>query len=99
MTFWRSFAFVLSIIAIDVAVTDANRIPSTLDGPFDPVTVPYDVSLRGNAVDLPDTDPRVRRHVKGFEPEQISVSLSVSYDSVWISWITGSSSKSSLDSL
>ncbi|XWS31274.1 hypothetical protein CRYUN_Cryun23aG0063200 [Craigia yunnanensis] len=89
MTFWRSFAFALSIIAINVAFTDANRIPSTLEGPFDPVTVPYDVSLRGNAVDLPDTDPRVRRRVKGFEPEQISVSLSVSYDSVWISWVTG----------
>ncbi|XWS76088.1 hypothetical protein CRYUN_Cryun01aG0147100 [Craigia yunnanensis] len=75
MTFWRSFAFALFI---NVAVTDAKRIPSTLNGPFDSVTVPYDVSLRGNAVDLPDTDPRVRRRVKGFEPEQISVSLSPS---------------------
>ncbi|XP_021274973.1 purple acid phosphatase 15 isoform X2 [Herrania umbratica] len=93
MMFWRSFLLLLSIIAINdvvaVVVTNAKRIPSTLDGPFDPVTVPYDVSLRGNAVDLPDTDPRVRRRVKGFEPEQISVSLSVSYDSVWISWVTG----------
>ncbi|KAJ0052452.1 hypothetical protein Pint_01543 [Pistacia integerrima] len=35
------------------------------------------------------SDPRLRRRVKGFEPEQISVSLSTSYDSVWISWITG----------
>ncbi|KAF3456566.1 hypothetical protein FNV43_RR01220 [Rhamnella rubrinervis] len=33
-------------------------IPSTLDGPFKPVTVPLDKSLRGNAIDLPDTDPR-----------------------------------------
>ncbi|XVF21375.1 hypothetical protein REPUB_Repub12eG0085100 [Reevesia pubescens] len=89
MTFCRSFAFALFIVAINVAVADANRIPSTLDGPFDPVTVPYDVSLRGNAVDLPDSDPRVRRRVTGFQPEQISVSLSASYDSVWISWITG----------
>ncbi|OMO90735.1 hypothetical protein CCACVL1_07306 [Corchorus capsularis] len=85
-TFWLSFAFALSIVAL----TDASgRIPSTLDGPFDPVTIPYDVSLRGYAVDLPDTDPRVRRRVKGFEPEQVSVSLSASYDSVWISWVTG----------
>jgi hypothetical protein len=45
--------------------------------------------LRGNAVDLPDADPRVRRRVKGFQPEQISLSLSATYDSVWISWITG----------
>ncbi|KAI3925951.1 hypothetical protein MKW98_028087 [Papaver atlanticum] len=64
-------------------------IPTTLDGPFDPVTVPFDENLRGHAVDLPDTDPRVQRNVTGFEPEQISVSLSVSYDSVSISWITG----------
>ncbi|KAM4070601.1 hypothetical protein ACB094_12G177500 [Castanea mollissima] len=67
------------------------NIPSTLDGPFKPVTVPFDESLRGNAVDLPDSDPRVKRRVKGFEPEQISISLSAHYDSVWISWITGES--------
>ncbi|KAK4573913.1 hypothetical protein RGQ29_031741 [Quercus rubra] len=66
-------------------------IPSTLDGPFEPVTVPFDESLRGNAVDLPDSDPRVKRRVKGFEPEQISISLSANYHSVWISWITGES--------
>ncbi|KAI3969249.1 hypothetical protein MKW92_047998 [Papaver armeniacum] len=64
-------------------------IPTTLDGPFDPVTVPFDENFRGHAVDLPDTDPRVQRNVTGFEPEQISVSLSFSYDSVSISWITG----------
>ncbi|KAF5741271.1 calcineurin-like phosphoesterase [Tripterygium wilfordii] len=65
------------------------KIPSTLDGPFKPVTIPFDANLRANAIDLPATDPRVRRKVKGFEPEQISVSLSASYDSVWISWVTG----------
>ncbi|KAB2636568.1 purple acid phosphatase 15 [Pyrus ussuriensis x Pyrus communis] len=65
------------------------RIPTTLDGPFEPLTVAFDPSLRGNAVDLPDDDHRVHRRVKGFEPEQISVSLSAEYDSVWISWITG----------
>ncbi|KAI8574279.1 hypothetical protein RHMOL_Rhmol01G0342000 [Rhododendron molle] len=57
------------------------KIPTTLDGPFEPVTVPFDEKLRGNAVDLPDTDPRVRRRVNGFEPEQISVALSSTYDS------------------
>ncbi|MBA0617774.1 hypothetical protein Godav_027194, partial [Gossypium davidsonii] len=81
--------FLVFSVSIAVAAIDDDLIPSTLDGPFEPVTVPYDVSLRGNAVDLPDTDPRVRRCVEGFEPEQISVSLSVNYDSVWISWITG----------
>ncbi|KAI4356399.1 hypothetical protein L6164_000425 [Bauhinia variegata] len=65
------------------------KIPTTLDGPLEPVTVPLDPNLRGIADDLPDTDPRVRRSVQGFEPEQISVSLSATHDSVWISWITG----------
>ncbi|CAI0437042.1 unnamed protein product [Linum tenue] len=68
---------------------DAGGIPSTLDGPFKPVTIPLDTSFRGNAVDLPPTDPRVQRNVTGFVPEQISVSLSATHDSVWISWITG----------
>lgn len=66
-----------------------GQIPTTLDGPFDPVTVTLDKSFRGHAIDLPDSDPRVQRNVAGFEPEQISVSLSSTYDSVWISWITG----------
>ncbi|KAL0458588.1 UNVERIFIED_CONTAM: Purple acid phosphatase 15 [Sesamum latifolium] len=64
-------------------------IPTTLDGPFKPVTVLLDESFRGNAIDLSESDPRVQRKVSGFEPEQISVSLSYNYDSVWISWITG----------
>ncbi|GLT97777.1 hypothetical protein SLE2022_153260 [Rubroshorea leprosula] len=70
-------------------VSPNGAIPTTLDGPFKPVTVPLDKSFRGNAVDLPGTDPRVQRIAKGFEPEQISVSLSSTPDSVWISWITG----------
>lgn len=87
-------AFAYVIVAISVLIQTyfvivLCRIPTTLDGPFEPVTVPFDRSLRGNAVDLPDTDPRLQRRVKGFEPEQISVSLSATYDSVWISWITG----------
>lgn len=66
-----------------------GKIPTTLDVPSKPVTVQLDKSFRGNAIDLPDTDPRVQRKVEGFEPEQISVSLSSTHDSVWISWITG----------
>ncbi|XP_009611645.1 purple acid phosphatase 15 isoform X1 [Nicotiana tomentosiformis] len=86
--------FVVSILVwflVFVSLVEVNKgqIPTTLDGPFKPVTVPLDQSFRGHAVDLPDTDPRVQRKVKGFEPEQISVSLSSTYDSVWISWITG----------
>lgn len=82
------FSGLLLYLGLVVVIIQA-RIPTTLDGPFEPVTAPFDPNLRGNAVDLPDSDPRVRRRVKGFEPEQISVSLSVNYDSVWISWITG----------
>lgn len=80
------FIFLLS--PLDIRATNAN-IPSTLDGPFEPETLPYDASLRGNAVDIPDTDPLVRRRVTGFEPEQLSVSLSFNHDSIWITWITG----------
>lgn len=80
------FIFLLS--PLDIRATNAN-IPSTLEGPFEPETVPYDASLRGKAVDIPDTDPLVRRRVTGFEPEQLSVSLSSNHDSIWITWITG----------
>lgn len=79
----------LLLLSFTVVVVD-GRIPTTLDGPFEPVTVPVgDDRFRGHAVDLPDSDPRVQRTVEGFQPEQISVSLSATYDSVWISWITG----------
>jgi len=67
------------------------HIPNTLEGPFLPVTVPFDTSLRGDTEDLPDDDPRVRRQVTGFQPEQISLSLSTTHHSVWLSWITGMS--------
>ncbi|XP_031477087.1 purple acid phosphatase 15 isoform X2 [Nymphaea colorata] len=66
----------------------AAEIQTTLDGPFEPVTVPFDVALRGHAVDLPPTDPRVVKRVGGLEPEQISISLS-SEGAIWITWITG----------
>ncbi|KAE9607950.1 hypothetical protein Lal_00003681 [Lupinus albus] len=83
-------AAVLLLFSVFVIVhVDGGNIPTTQDGPFKPVTVPLNNSFRGNAVDLPHTDPLVQRTVEGFEPEQISVSLSASYDSVWISWITG----------
>jgi hypothetical protein len=79
----------LSILSSIIVDGGDVPIPTTLDGPFKPVTVPLDKSFRGNAVDLPDTDPFVQRYVEGFQPEQISLSLSASHSSVWISWITG----------
>ncbi|XP_058103240.1 purple acid phosphatase 15 [Magnolia sinica] len=82
------FALICLLLSVNL-VAFGGRIPTTLDGPFEPATIPFDNALRGNAIDLPATDPRVVRRVKGFEPEQISVSLSATHDAVWISWITG----------
>ncbi|XP_060959895.1 purple acid phosphatase 15 isoform X2 [Cannabis sativa] len=79
----------LLLLLILLVCVNGGRIPSTVDGPFKPITIPLDKSFRGNAVDLPESDPRVQRLVQGFQPEQISVSLSSTYHSVWISWITG----------
>ncbi|XP_044484719.1 purple acid phosphatase 15-like [Mangifera indica] len=84
-----STLLVALIASFTCAGGDDSQITTTLDGPFKPYTKPLDKSFRGNAIDLPPTDPRVQRIVHGFEPEQISVSLSSTYDSVWISWITG----------
>ncbi|EXC16968.1 hypothetical protein L484_021625 [Morus notabilis] len=70
------------VLNLSLLSTSASIIPTTLEGPFKPVTVPLDKSFRGNAVDLPDTDPRVLRIVQDFQPEQISVSLSTTYRSV-----------------
>lgn len=80
------WVIVCMLFSLSCVIVDGG-VPTTLDGPFKPVTVPLDQSFR--AVDLPDTDPLVQRTVQGFQPEQISLSLSVSHDSVWISWITG----------
>ncbi|KAJ4723019.1 Purple acid phosphatase [Melia azedarach] len=80
---------ILSVVIIGLTLANGEPVLTTLDGPFKPVTVPLNGSFRGNAVDLPETDPRVQRTAQGFEPEQISISLSSTYDSVRISWITG----------
>lgn len=87
MGFYSGVAVVVLVILNLLEVN--GEIPTTLDGPFKPVTVPLDKSFRGNSIDLPDTDPRLQRCVKGLQPEQISVSLSSTHDSFWISWITG----------
>ncbi|XP_058092389.1 purple acid phosphatase 15-like [Magnolia sinica] len=82
-------SFALISLSITANFFVVGHIPTTLDGPFDPVTVPFDERFRGHAVDLPPSDPRVARPTNLFEPEQILVSLSATYDTVWISWITG----------
>ncbi|CAM8983600.1 unnamed protein product [Rhodiola kirilowii] len=79
----------LFLMLLSLSALTFGEIQTTLQGPFTPVTVQLDPSFRGHAVDLPSSDPRLRRRVEGFEPEQIAVSLSSTYDSVWISWVTG----------
>ncbi|XP_008794938.3 purple acid phosphatase 15-like [Phoenix dactylifera] len=87
---WWQLPLAVAIVMSAVVGGGAGGIPTTLDGPFVPVTSPLDgAGFRGRAVDLLDSDPRVRRRARGFEPEQISVSLSATPDSVWISWVTG----------
>ncbi|PKI57590.1 hypothetical protein CRG98_022061 [Punica granatum] len=88
VTYYSLCIWLLLVSSWSTAAVDGG-IPTTLEGPFKPVTVPLDKRFRGQAVDLPESDRRVQRTVSGFEPEQISVSLSSKYDSVWISWITG----------
>ncbi|XP_026661932.2 purple acid phosphatase 15-like [Phoenix dactylifera] len=89
MNWWWKLRFAAAVLVLSV-VGSAGEIPTTLDGPFDPVTSFLDhIKFRGLAVDLPDSDPRVQRQARGFEPEQISISLSTTPDSIWISWVTG----------
>ncbi|KAL5784345.1 hypothetical protein ACOSQ2_006737 [Xanthoceras sorbifolium] len=66
-------------------VYNGEAIPTTLEGPFKPVTVQLNKTLPINSTDLPDFPS----NAGDYQPEQISVSLSANYDSVWISWVTG----------
>lgn len=85
----KSSIFLIEIILLWGFLIVEGHIKTTLEGPFKPVTIPLDETFRGNAIDLPDDDPRVVRIANGFHPEQISLSLSSSFDSVWVSWVTG----------
>lgn len=80
-----SFLLSLRLRCVD---GDGIGIPTTLEGPFKPVTAPLDKNLRLNVSDLPYVLQN-NAQGEGFQPEQISVSLSARYDSVWVSWITG----------
>lgn len=71
-----------------VAFPVAAATPTTLQGPFPPRTVQFDVSLRKGSQDLEPKHPRVVRTVKGNEPEQISLALSTP-DAMWVTWTTG----------
>ncbi|KAI3915641.1 hypothetical protein MKX01_015466 [Papaver californicum] len=84
--------FLTAIIFIEemkVVISTANQIPTTLEGPFPPVTRRFDPSLRRGSDDLPKNHPRLRKRVSSMFPEQISLALSSQPTSIWVSWVTG----------
>lgn len=78
----------VSVIIIPSVDSRQQRIPTTLEGPFEPVTRRFDPSLRSGSDDLSMDHPRLRRNVTGMVPEQIALALSTP-TSVWVSWVTG----------
>lgn len=83
--FWISLAIVLAIAKVGVT---EKHIPTTLDGPFEPVTRRFDPSFRRGSDDLPMTHPRLKKNVTGNFPEQIALAIS-SPTAMWVSWVTG----------
>ncbi|KAJ0092155.1 hypothetical protein Patl1_25874 [Pistacia atlantica] len=81
--FVLSFFFVITII-----VAQNQPIPTTLEGPFEPVTRRFDPSLRTGSDDLPMDHPRLKKNVTSIFPEQIALAIS-SPTSMWVSWVTG----------
>ncbi|CAN8247724.1 unnamed protein product [Cochlearia groenlandica] len=75
------------LLASTVTIT-VHGFPTTLDGPFKPKTAPHDPNLNPISLDLPEPDQSNQQPNSEFRPEQISVSLSYNFDSVWISWVT-----------
>ncbi|KAF9686221.1 hypothetical protein SADUNF_Sadunf03G0136100 [Salix dunnii] len=79
--------FFITIIATKTLLAQ-NQTPTTLDGPFKPVTRRFDPSLRRGSDDLPMKHPRLKKNVTSNFPEQISLAIS-SPTSMWVSWVTG----------
>ncbi|KAF5464921.1 hypothetical protein F2P56_014958 [Juglans regia] len=77
-----------TFLIITMLVVTEARIPTTLEGPFKPVTQRLDPSLRRGSDDLPMNDPRLKKNVTSNFPEQIALAIS-SPTSMWVSWITG----------
>ncbi|XP_040382827.1 purple acid phosphatase 23 isoform X1 [Oryza brachyantha] len=68
----------------------SGGIPTTLDGPFAPVTRAFDGALRQGSDDVPLSDPRLApRGLPPAGPEQIALAASADATSVWVSWVTG----------
>ncbi|KAL8486773.1 hypothetical protein ACS0TY_023458 [Phlomoides rotata] len=78
----------LLIITYMIVPSSSQRIPTTLEGPFQPVTRRFNPSLRRGSDDLPMDDSRLQKKVTSNFPEQISLALSTP-NSMWVSWVTG----------
>lgn len=67
--------FFITIITTQTLLAQ-NQIPTTLDGPFKPVTRRFDPSLRRGSDDLPMNHPRLKKNATSNFPEQISLAIS-----------------------
>lgn len=79
---------VFLMIIYKVVAASSQHIPTTLEGPFEPVTSRFDPSLRRGSDDLPMDHPRLTKNVTSNFPEQIALALSTPA-SMWVSWVTG----------
>ncbi|XP_043705957.1 purple acid phosphatase 23 isoform X2 [Telopea speciosissima] len=80
--------FMVSLFLSSTTLVFVNSIPTTLEGPFEPVTQRFDPSLRQGSDDLPMTNSRLAKKVNSTFPEQIALAIS-SPTSIWVSWVTG----------
>ncbi|XP_024023178.1 purple acid phosphatase 23 [Morus notabilis] len=76
------------ILMVTNILVNKAQIPTTLEGPFKPVTRRFDPSLRRGSDDLPMDHPRLKKNVTSNFPEQIALAIS-SPTSMWVSWVTG----------
>jgi hypothetical protein len=65
-----------TLFIITTMVVTESHIPTTLEGPFEPVTRRFDPSLRRGSEDLPMDDPRLKKNVTSNFPEQIALAVS-----------------------
>ncbi|KAG8481123.1 hypothetical protein CXB51_025900 [Gossypium anomalum] len=79
------FTFIFFVTNLLVS---GKHIPTTLQGPFHPITIHFDPSLRRGSDDIPMDDPRLKKNVTSMFPEQIALALSTP-TSMWVSWVTG----------
>ncbi|KAK2643886.1 hypothetical protein Ddye_019081 [Dipteronia dyeriana] len=77
-----------TIVLVTMEVVTQQRIPTTVEGLFEPVTRRFDPSLRRGSDDLPMDHPRLKKNVTSIFPEQIALAIS-SPTSMWVSWVTG----------